>query len=173
FMRCNIHTIVLAILLGAACSLTVGAPNDGSQRASSKRGPPPPPAPAWLPGASPKDPAAWLDYKYPPDQTVVPGQYLVVLKESLPWQHRLGEPIKRSADPAVESAYRAADQAAMQADGRTIDAIAQELTAKYHVHKGAVLSAVLHAFFVLNASDSDMRQMAHDPRISIISPHVI
>jgi hypothetical protein len=102
-----------------------------------------------------------------------PDVYIVVLNESLPWHRKLTDSPGHSDDPEADKANSALRNAALQADAQLVDSIAKELATRYH----GVLRGEIHTVgrgFIVKMSESDVRQMAKDPRIaSITADHVI
>lgn len=100
------------------------------------------------------------------EPTRVPRRYLLVLKESLSWQHKSAEP--RALTPSMQ----ADEQQRMNADAQTVHQIAQALAAQYGGQVLSEMHGALHGF-VVNLPDAQVQQMALDPRVGSITDHVI
>lgn len=103
----------------------------------------------------------------------VPDRWLVVLKESLPWQHKANEPRVLTGDAATDAANERNLQARMAADGVTMRQIGNELAAQDGAYVLGEIHGVLHSF-TMTMSEDAVRQMTQDPRIDhITADHVL
>src|ERR1700734_2400241 len=107
------------------------------------------------------------------DEPRIPDEYLVVLNETLPWHHKLGDGLVHTADPETDKANADARRAALRADAQIVDGVARELASAYHGALGGQMHTLLRAF-AIKMSEQDARAMAKDPRIeSIPANHTI
>jgi hypothetical protein len=101
------------------------------------------------------------------DPTRVPDRFIVLLNDTVPWQHESRELPPNSGNAEANAAEAARQRAAL------VQHIAEELASTYHGTIGSVMHAAFGGFTIL-MSDEDARAMSKDPRIeSITADHTI